>query len=98
MNDIQVIVTFEARPESTTPLSALLSQVRQQLPLVDGCKSVRVLIRRDAPQVFTLVEDWQSTAQHQKHLATVVASGAWDTIAALLAADPVSHTYGELPA
>lgn len=96
MKSIQIIITFEARADSAIQLSEMLAQVRQQLPLVDGCKSVRVLTRQDAPHKFTLVEDWDSSTQHQRHLENVIASGAWEKIAALLVANPVSHVYQDL--
>lgn len=95
MSGIQVIITFETKPEASLPFAALLDQVQQDLPRVNGCKGVRVFSGSESPCVFTLLEHWDSEAAHQAHIATVVASGAWDSIAAHLARDPVSHYYRE---
>jgi len=95
MSGIQVIITFETKPEASSPFTALLDQVQLDLPRVNGCKGVRVFSRSDSPCMFTLLEHWDSEAAHQAHIAQVVASGAWDSIAAHLAKDPVSHYYRE---
>lgn len=42
-----------------------------------------------------MVEDWDSAGAHRAHLGHVVASGGWDTIAALLAQPPLSRYYAE---
>lgn len=95
MYGIQVIITFETKPEAASPFAALLAQVQQDLPRVNGCAGVRVFAGSDDPCVFTLLEHWDSKASHQAHIAHVVASGAWDSMAVYLAKDPVSHYYRE---
>lgn len=95
MSGIQVIITFETLPEASSAFAALLDQVQQELPRVRGCRGVRVFAATDNACVFTLLEHWDSEAAHQAHIATVVASGAWERIAAHLARDPVSHYYRE---
>ncbi len=93
MNGIHVIVTFHTKPDWASRFSALLEQVRQDLPQVSGCRGVRVFAGGDDPCLFTLVEEWESAAAHQAHIGRVVASGAWDGIAAHLAAEPLSNYY-----
>lgn len=95
MHSTQIIITFETKPESAAPFAALLEQVKRDLPTVSGCRSVRVFSATAHPCIFTLLEDWDSESQHQRHIDTVVSSGAWATLAAHLAKDPVSHYYTE---
>ncbi len=95
MHSTQIIVTFEAKPESAASLSALLEQVKRDLPTVPGCQSVRLFSATDNPCIFTLLEHWDSASQHQRHIEHVVSSGAWATLAAHLAKEPVSHYYME---
>lgn len=98
MSGIQVIVTFKIQPESSSQFSALMRQVRQDLPQVEGCKAVRAFTSHDDPGLFTLLEEWDSVAAHRAHLDAVVASGAWAALESHLAKAPVSCYLRELPA
>lgn len=91
---INVIITFEAKPECAGDLAALLTQARQNLPAVPGCRAARLFATIDG-HTFTMVEDWDNAGAHRAHLDAVVASGVWDMIAALLAQPPVSRYYAE---
>lgn len=93
MSGINVIVTFETRPECAASFSALLEQVRHDLPQVSGCRGVQVFDGAGEASLFTLVEQWDTEAAHQAHIGHVIASGAWERIAAQLARDPVSRYY-----
>jgi quinol monooxygenase YgiN len=95
MQSTQIIITFETKPESAAPFKAMLEQVKRDLPTVPGCRSVRLFTATGDPCIFTLLEDWNSEAQHQRHIEQVVSSGAWATLAAHLAKEPVSHYYTE---
>jgi quinol monooxygenase YgiN len=95
MSGTQVIITFETKPDASIPFASMLTQVQQDLPRVPGCRGVRVFTGSENPCIFTLLEHWDSQAEHQAHIQTVVASGTWDRIAAHLAKDPVSHYYRE---
>jgi quinol monooxygenase YgiN len=90
MDPINVIITFEAKPEGASAFAELMHQVKQSLPLADGCRGVQLFGRSDNACVFTLVESWESQSHHQAHIASAVASGAWDALAAKLACAPVS--------
>ncbi|MGJ7504442.1 putative quinol monooxygenase [Variovorax sp. ZT5P49] len=96
MNPINVIITFEAKPERASAFAKLMQQVKQSLPSADGCRGVQLFGRTDNDCVFTLVESWESRSHHQAHIAGVVSSGAWDTMAAELAGPPVSSYCNEL--
>lgn len=93
MSGINVIITFETKPESAAGFSALLEQVKRDLPRVSGCRGVRVFAGASDACLFTLLEEWDTTAAHQAHIAGVVASGAWEGIAAHLVREPVSNYY-----
>lgn len=93
---INVIITFQAKPDNASAFAVVLGQVKHDLPKVAGCKAVRLFGRNDNSCIFTLIEEWESGMQHKAHIANVVSSGAWAGIAAHLASDPVSHYYTEL--
>lgn len=96
MDPINVIITFEARPERASAFAELMHQVKQSLPSADGCRGVRLFGHGDNACAFTLVESWESRGHHQAHIAGAVASGAWDAMAAELACEPVSCYCDEL--
>ncbi|MDQ0610581.1 quinol monooxygenase YgiN [Variovorax sp. W1I1] len=96
MDPINVIITFEAKPERASAFAELMNQVKQSLPSADGCRGVQLFSRSDNDCVFTLVESWASKGQHQAHIAGAVASGAWDSLAKELACPPVSCYCNEL--
>ena len=96
MQNTHIIITFKTKPESAAPFAALLEHVKRDLPSVPGCRSVRLFSASDNPCVFTLLEDWDSKSQHQHHIDNVVSSGAWATLAAHLAKEPISHYCAEL--
>jgi quinol monooxygenase YgiN len=93
---VHVIITFVARAEKLRAFREILDDVKVQLPKVAGCEAVRVFRDSGNERVFTLLETWQSEAQHRAHLATVVNTGGWDHIAAHLESPPVSSYYLEL--
>jgi quinol monooxygenase YgiN len=95
MKTIHLLISFQARTEAAADFAALLQQVKQDLPQVRGCRGVRVF-RHENPCTHTLLEEWDSRAEHQSHIERVVASGDWARIRAHLAADPVSHYVTEL--
>ena len=96
MPGTKVIITFEAKPESSASLGAMLMQAKHDLPQVDGCNGARLFAAEDNPCVFTLVEDWESRSAHQAHIDRVVASGAWAQIASHLTGEPMSQYFNEL--
>jgi quinol monooxygenase YgiN len=69
MDPINVIITFEAKPERASAFAELMSQVKQSLPSAAGCRGVQLFGRSDNACVFTLVESWESQGHHQAHVA-----------------------------
>ena len=96
MDPINVIITFEAKPERASAFAELMQQVKQSLPSADGCRGVQLFGHGDNDCMFTLVESWESRSKHQAHIAGVVSSGAWDTMEAELAGPPLSCYCNEL--
>jgi len=90
MDPINVIITFEAKPERAPAFAELMNQVKQSLPSVVGCRGVQLFGRSDNACVFTLVESWESMRHHQAHIANAVESGAWNALSEQLACAPVS--------
>jgi quinol monooxygenase YgiN len=93
---IQLIITFTAEPSKQAAFADILAQIKTSLPKVQGCKGVRVFNDIQNPNVFTLVETWDSQEQHKAHIDQVMASGAWTHIASHLTGDPVSSYYQEM--
>lgn len=96
MSETKFIITFEARPDTAASLGRMLVQARQDLLRATGCRGARLFSADDSPCVFTLMEDWESKSAHQAHVATLVASGAWEKIASQLANEPTSRYVSEL--
>ena len=90
---INVIITFQAKPEQSSALGTLLNRAKHHLPEVEGCNGALLFNSKENPCVFTLVEEWDSDIQHKAHMANVVSSGAWTNIASHLVGDPVSNYY-----
>lgn len=95
-NNINVLVIFETKPESTTIFAALLTSISNELPNVSGCIHALARVCTENPQRFIIFEEWESQDAHAVHIAKVVASGAWEDIAKHLTSAPVSHYYQHL--
>ena len=90
MTDQHIVnVTFEAKSEHLGEFVAILAAVRTDLPKVDGCNGVRIFSHREAPNSFTLIEDWENQDYHSTHIENAVSSGAWVKIEKLLNSPPV---------
>ncbi len=85
-----VLLTFIAKPTSLAELETQLRSLETELPKVTGCLAVRVHRHAQTPQRFSVLEDWTSQALHAEHLERVVASGAWENLAAMLLQPPES--------
>lgn len=93
---INFIISFQVKEQNLESFKNILGDVKNNLPKVEGCRSVSVLAQLDDPQAFTLVETWDSRALHGAHVESLVTGGQWDVIAAHLAADPASAYYSEI--
>lgn len=92
---INLIITFEVKPESLNSFLSLMDSVKTELPKAEGCLSVDIYQNMEM-SIFTLVEKWTSAELHQKHLTKVVASGDWNVIRSYLKADPVSGYFKKI--
>ena len=90
------IITFRSKPEKLGEFADVMHGVKSTLPLIPGCKAVRIHQGTDDPCVFTLVETWVSEDRHREHIAGLMANGSWDQISTLLAGEPESRYYAEL--
>lgn len=90
---INVIITFQAKPEKSSSFANLLNKATHDLLKVEGCNGALLFKSKENLCVFTLVEEWESEIKHKAHIANMVSSGAWASIESHLAADPVSNYY-----
>ncbi len=93
---VNLVVNFSVKQENLPAFKDLLGNIKVNLPKVPGCQSVRILGHLEDPLAFTLMEAWDSKEAHGAHLEKLVSSGQWASIAAHLAAAPVSAYYREL--
>ena len=93
---IQVIVTFEAKPQSLEAFSEIMRTVKAALPTAPGCEGVRIFRGAEAPEVFTLVETWRDKEAHRAHVGALVEAGEWARIASHLACEPTSRYFDPL--
>jgi quinol monooxygenase YgiN len=90
------IITFRSKPEMLGRFSDVMQSVKSTLPLIPGCKAVRIHQGTDDPCVFTLIETWESEERHREHTAGLMANGSWAQISTLLTSEPESAYYAEL--
>lgn len=90
---ITLLVTLVARPESIAEIERTLEDVKDYLPKVDGCESVRICRGLDDPALFTLIESWSSRAQHEAYQRGVAEAGGWGHFTRHLVGDAVSVYY-----
>lgn len=93
---VNLLITFNVRPESLASFTDLMKTVKAALPTVPGCQAVKIFNDASNPLVFTLVETWDSAEIHGKHVQGLQDSGQWAAIAAQLSRDPVSAYYNEI--
>lgn len=90
---ITLLVTLVAKPSSMDEIARVMTEVKDYLPKVAGCESVRIVRDLDEPARFTLIESWSSRQEHEAYQRGVAESGGWGHILEHLAADPVSTYY-----
>ena len=90
---VNVIVTFVAKEERIEEFAAIMNQVKNDLPKVEGCSAVAIFRSSTEENKFTVVETWESKELHQTHINKVINDGAWDMITSLLYKEPESDYY-----
>ncbi len=91
-----VTVTFHAQADQLAAFEQIMRSVKLQLPTIQGCLGVRVLRSAEQPQIFVLVEDWESNAQHAAHISNLIEGGDWAEIEAMLQAPPTSMVLQDI--
>ena len=90
---ITLIVTLVARPDSVAEIAKVLEEVKDYLPKLDGCESVRICRGLDDPALFTLIESWTSRDAHDRYQRGVAEAGGWGHFTRLLAKEQISIYY-----
>lgn len=90
---ITLLVTLVAKPESIAEIESTLLQVKDYLPKVDGCESVRICRGLDDPALFTLIESWSSRDKHETYQRGVAEAGGWGHFTRHLVGDALSVYY-----
>ncbi len=90
-DNVKVVVTFDVLEEKLEIFEGIMTSLKTDLPKVDGCNSIVIHRDQDDACVFVLVEDWDNRETHDAHIATVVESGGWATIEAMLKSAPVTR-------
>ncbi len=88
-----LIIHFNVKSNQLQEFAGVLKQVKQDLPNVAGCLGVQVFQSQSNEQQYTLVESWESQAQHEAHIKNLVESGVWDEFVKHLQQEPVSAYY-----
>ena len=90
---MNVIISFEAKPECSEEFQTVMHETRAGLPKVEGCRSVSIYREEGNTLRYTIVETWQSQEDHQAHVASMIQSGTWDGILKMLSKPPVSAYF-----
>jgi quinol monooxygenase YgiN len=90
---ITLLVTLVAKPASIGEIAQVMTEVKDYLPKIDGCESVRIVRDLDEPARFSLIESWSSRGHHETYQRSIAESGGWGHILEHLASEPVSTYY-----
>lgn len=90
---VSFIINFKPKSDKLSDFHKIMSSVKSELPKVMGCISVLIHNSTEDSASYTVVETWQSKELHEKHVQSLVNTGAWGNIASHLVADPVGGYY-----
>ena len=90
---LQVVARFSAHPDKVDELRAVLSALLEPTRQEGGCITYEMLQNRDNPTDFTFIEEWESEAALQAHLATHHVQQALDSLPELIADPPDIRRY-----
>lgn len=93
---VNLVISFKVKNEKLQSFKNIMNDVKENLPAVQGCQTVKILNHTDEPLQFTLVERWDSKEVHGSYVEELVSSGKWNFIADHLQEDPVSGYYNEI--
>jgi len=93
---VRVIVSFNVKNNMQLAFVTLMDSVKEDLPNVEGCLGVDIYRSLSSLNRFTLVEEWQTQALHQKHLAKLSDDGTWEFISGHLSENPESDYFSHM--
>lgn len=90
---LRVVARMIARPEAVDEVRAVLSGLVGPTRAEAGCVVYELLQNRNDPTDFTFVEEWESDAALDAHLASEHLRDAGAKLPPLLAAEPDIRRY-----
>ena len=93
---IKCIIHFNVKNEMKSGFFNIMNNVKSELPLVNGCLGVNIHNSIENPNLYTLVETWETREQHEQHIKNLFDSGQWETINQLLVTDPISGYFNTI--
>ena len=96
MAGVTFFVSYQVKPECVDELLELLSGLQKNAPNLPGCSGMRIFRSHDAPERFTLVEEWDDRESHQKNFERLQAEGVWEKVQAMFASAPEAYYADEV--
>jgi quinol monooxygenase YgiN len=93
---VHVVARIAALPKRTADVKALLLNLAAESRREDGCLRYEVLADEQDPNVFVLVEEWQSSGALEAHNATRHVGEALGRVPALVSGVPELRRYHKL--
>ena len=83
-----LIIRFDVKQDRLADFLPIMEGVGAAMTSEEGFIAARVYRNSDNPLSFTLVEEWESRALHQRHFEAINQSGAWADILDMLSREP----------
>ncbi len=93
---INLIITLKAKKNKLMAFTEIMTQVKTDLPNIEGCENVRIFQDTKDPCVFCLIERWGSEEQHKSHIEEFTQSGGWEHMSPHLISDPTMRYCREI--
>ena len=93
-NSIRIVARVVANPASVGQVRSILSDLVEPTRKEAGCISYELLQNRTDQTDFTFVEEWESDAVINAHLATKHIKDALTKLAGLISGEPDIRRYG----
>ena len=90
------IIHFEVKTKSLNEFHNIMQNVKQELPNLEACNSVKIYRDNENPEKYTLVENWKSPESHQSHVQELINNGTWEHISNLLEIPPTASYFEQL--
>jgi quinol monooxygenase YgiN len=90
---ISFIIKFKAKVESQVDFHNVMTNVKSELPDIEGCTGVIVHQSSQDVTSYVIMETWESKEFHERHVEGLVSSGMWENIVTLLSENPVGDYY-----